>query len=316
MTRRALVTGGSGVIGKELVARLVDAGRDVLSVDLVSVSPPVRAGARHIVCDLADAGEAAVRDFDPHEIFHLAASFERTTESPKFWRTNAANNVAASAQVLRGALASPALERYVFASSYLIYDERQYLSTEPRTSAVRLREDSTIRPRNVTGAAKLLHEMELALASSEHAKFSTVSARIYRVFGIGSRDVLSRWVRSALRGELIKAHSTTGRFDYIFASDVAEGLLRLSEVGLEGPVNLGSGRSRTVSEALSILHDHVPGIAVDHEISDGLTEASEADLSLLRSATNWQPETTLEEGLRRIIEFESRAHAVSDTAGG
>jgi nucleoside-diphosphate-sugar epimerase len=123
-------------------------------------------------------------------------------------------------------------------------------------------------------------------------------------------------VRSALRGELIKAYGTTGRFDYIFASDVAEGLLRLSEVGLEGPVNLGFGRSRTVSEALSILHDHVPGIAVDHEISDGLTEASEADLSLLRSATNWQPETTLEEGLRRIIEFESRAHAVSDTAGG
>ena len=81
-------------------------------------------------------------------------------------------------------------------------------------------------------------------------------------------------------------------------------------------MNLGSGKSRTVAEALSILHDHVPRIALKHGISDGLIEASEADLSLLRSATNWQPDTSLEEGLREIIKFESERQIVSDTADG
>lgn len=306
MTRRAIVTGGAGVIGKQLVAQLARAGHEVLSVDLVA--PDVlAAGARHTVCDLADSGQEVVQDFDPHEIFHLAASFERTTESAGFWQTNATNNVSASAQVLRGALKSVSLERYVFASSYLIYDDRQYLASEPRTSAVRLREDGAIRPRNVTGAAKLLHEMELELASSEGNRFSTVSARIFRVYGVGSRDVLSRWVRSALRGEPISVHSIGGRFDYIFATDVAEGLRRLGESECDGPVNLGTGKSRTIGDAVAALRERLPGMAVDHHESDGLIESSEADLTSLRSATQWQPSTVLEEGLDLIIDFESSA---------
>lgn len=304
MTRRALVTGGAGVIGRELVQRLARSGREVFSVDLVASPSVALTGAQHFVSDLSDRGREAVANFNPHEIFHLAASFERTTESADFWRTNTTNNVFASAQVLEGALESSALERYVFASSYLIYDDRQYLFSEPQTSAVRLREDAAISPRNVTGAAKLLHEMEIGLASSERT-FSTVSARIFRVYGRGSRDVLSRWVRSALRGERISVYGAEGMFDYIFAADVAEGLLRLGESNVEGPVNLGSGRSRRVGEVVEILYEHFPMARVEREASRGMTESSEADLDLLRSATGWEPATLLDEGLKQIIEFES-----------
>lgn len=305
MIRRALVTGGAGVIGRDLVQRLARSGRQVISLDLVAAPDISLTHTQHLVCDLAERGREVVAGFNPHEIFHLAASFERTTESADFWRTNATNNVAASAQVLQGALESNALERYVFASSYLIYDDRQYLSSIPRTAPVSLSEDSAISPRNVTGAAKLLHEMEITLASSAHT-FSSVSARIFRVYGRGSRDVLSRWVRSALRGERISVYGTDAIFDYIFAADVADGLMRLGESSAEGPVNLGSGRSRRVADAVEILQDSFPSMRVEREMLGGMLESSQADLETLRSVTGWEPSTSLEDGLAQIIEFESR----------
>lgn len=306
MSVRCVVTGGAGVIGHKLVELLVARGNSVRVVDLVAPTPGTPQDVDYVQGDLAQLGPMAISDFDPDVVFHLAAAFERSDEQPDFWRENAHHNIEVSRLVLEGATRSPRLRRYVFASSYLIYDPDLYLCDEPPDAPSCLREDSMINPRNVCGAAKLLHEREIELASrAVDAAFSTVSARIYRVYGRGSRDIVSRWIRAALRGETLHLYGAESMFDYVFADDVAEGLLRLGDADITGVVNLASGRSRRVGEVIECIGRHLPGLEVEGPYPSETYERSEAIIDRLHNATGWTPPTSLEQGVSELVKYET-----------
>ena len=136
------------------------------------------------------------------------------------------------------------LRRVVFASSYLIYDPALYNFAEVPAQPRSLRETDPILPRNLTGMAKLAHEIELRfLRTFRAAQFSTVIPRIYRGYGRNGRDIISRWVRMLLAGEEITVYGAESFFDYLYAADTAEGLLRLAAAkAVTGIINLGTGR--------------------------------------------------------------------------
>jgi carbamoyl-phosphate synthase large subunit len=301
MIERAVVTGGAGVIGRVLVRMLEDEGIPVLSIDRQDQDD--RPGVENLQMDLEFMTPELIASFDPTHIFHLAASFERSDEQPSFWDENHRDNVVASAVTLRAALACKHLKRYVFASSYLVYDPSLYLKAAAPEVARLLKEGDRLDPRNVCGAAKLLHEREVELAAA--GRFGICNARIFRVYGRGSRDVVSRWVRSAIQGETIELFDSGGMFDYIFADDAADGLLRLGKSEAEGVVNLGSGAPRSVATVLECIAEATDGVTVvDHGRSERLIEASGAEVSLLQSRTGWVPPTKLELGVADLVEFE------------
>jgi carbamoyl-phosphate synthase large subunit len=313
MTERCVVTGGAGVIGMTLVQQLVDDGRNVRVVDLQPRPEAMATGVDYVQGDLLDLGAEVIAGFDPHVVYHLAATFERSEELPGFWSENAHHNVAVSACVLDGAIRSPSLRRYVFASSYLIYHPALYLSDEPRTEAVTLEESAAIDPRNVTGAAKLLHEKEIELASqSPDHRFSWVAARIYRVYGPSSRDVVSRWIRAAVNSETINVYGDESTFDYVYSVDVAEGLRRLGEIDESGICNLATGRSRSVRELVETLRRHFPALDVEGPKPAVNYEASQASTARLREWTGWSPVTELERGVSELVTHE-RANAAAGT---
>lgn len=308
MSERAFVTGGAGVIGRSLLHELC-AQDDI--VRCVDVRPPpawLPEDVDYIQADIRGLDDSALIKFAPTRLYHLAATFERSVEQPTFWRENAEHNVRLSQQLLAAAERCRSLSRIVFASSYLIYDPVLYLQTEPPQDVVALREGSRIRPRNACGAAKLLHEYELELASkSEHARFSAVFARIYRVYGRGSFDVIGRWVRAAARGEVLTVYGAESLFDYVFADDVARALALLGPAEMTGPVNVATGRPRRVSEVIEILRGLAPSLEVIEGERPELWEASAADVSALRDAISWVPDTALEDGIPRLMEHEQAA---------
>ena len=311
MTERCVVTGGAGVIGAELVRLLLERGAAVRVIDVLPRPSDMSPSVDYVQVDLARHGAGAVAGFDPTAIYHLAATFERSTEVPEFWHDSAHNNVTASAQVLLGAMQSPNLTRYVFASSYLIYDPSLYLFDEPVEKACSLSEGDRIQPRNVCGAAKLLHEQEIALAAGdETVGFSTVAARIYRVYGPSSRDVVSRWVRAAVRGEPIDVFGEESRFDYVYSADVAEGLVRLADSPATGVVNLASGRARAVVDVVAALQSHFPDLEVRGRIPADIYEGSEASVKRLQEVTGWSPPTELERGVANLVAHERENHAL------
>jgi carbamoyl-phosphate synthase large subunit len=309
--QRVLVTGGAGVIAGELSQLLSAAGADVLSVDRLALPAAAPPGVDHVVADLAVASLDPIAAFRPRYMFHLAATFERSVESPEFWGQNWSDNVVATHRLVELADGSADVEAFVFASSYLVYDAKQYSSVAAPTEATAMSEQSPIRPRNLCGAAKLYGEAELGfMRHVRRAGFRTVFPRIFRVYGRGSRDVVSRWVRAALAGDAVDVYHPENRFDYIFSGDVADGLIRLATTPeAVGAINLGSGRARPVADVIAAI-ERATGAQLDtrRRDVDEPFEASCADVRRLRAVLDWLPPTSLETGVDRLVAHE-RAHS-------
>lgn len=305
--RRVLVTGGAGVIARELLERLSGAGAEILSVDRLPLPTAVAPRVEHLVADLADADLGPIERFAPQDIFHLAATFERSVESPEFWAQNWNDNVVVTHRLAELAARVRGVETVIFASSYLVYDPAQYSTTALPASAVTLSETSRLGTRNLCGAAKLYGEAELRFAQEvQAAGFRSAYARIFRVYGRGSRDVVSRWVRAALAGDPIQVYHPENRFDYIFSGDVAEGLMRMAASSrASGIINLGSGNSRPVTDVIAAVEGATGARLVARtEAVDEPYEASGADVTRLRATIHWTPPTALEAGIARLVEFE------------
>ncbi|MGP8188524.1 MAG: NAD-dependent epimerase/dehydratase family protein [Methanobacterium sp.] len=306
--KNVMVTGAAGVIGRELLNILISKDANVLSVDRLPLPEGDYGKVKHIMMDLAVDSYDELIEFKPEVIIHLAAAFERSGESPDFWGTNWHDNNLVSHRLVDFIKQLPSLEVFVFASSYLLYNPSLYLSNTQRDGVTYLREDDVIIPRNLCGASKFYTEREIEFVRKVvKPELRQVNARIYRVYGRGSKDVISRWIRNGLANENIETYNKDNQFDYIFAGDVAEGLLVLAENGnAMGNVNLGSGVARSVNDVLNILLDLNildESLIIDKGVTEDF-EASCADLTRLKSLTGWVPPTDLKTGIKKIIDYE------------
>ena len=297
--KRVFVTGGAGVIGTALVNLLLSQGHKVFVGDLKPCPAVWKGKLQYWQGDLNAIRSEIIEAFNPQIIFHLAATFERSEESFEFYSENFHHNVKLSHSLMNMTKQLPDLEKVVFASSYLIYDPRLYSSQD---KVVSLSEDSIIYPRNTCGAAKLFHEIELRFLSHFLPKIEFISARIFRVYGIGSQDVISRWIKAALQNEEIQVYQPENTFDYIYAGDVAEGLLRLSQTNYSGIVNLGTGQARSIQEVVTVLKKLFPNLKTNVVPSDIESEKSQADMRHFQTLTRWKPTHTLETAIPILIQ--------------
>jgi carbamoyl-phosphate synthase large subunit len=306
MYKRVFVSGGAGVIGRQLCRLLLEEGVELLVGDLKPCPSEWAGRLQYRQGDLNELTQVELDSFAPELFIHLAATFERSVESWEFWQENFRHNVALSHHLMSMMRETPEVKRVIFASSYLIYEPDLYLFDVPCNRAVKLDESAPIRPRNLIGMAKLAHEMELRfLADFPQTRFDSTCVRIFRGYGIGSRDVISRWVREALRGEAITVYQPEGRFDYIYSKDSAGGLVHLANAKtLPAIVNLGTGRSRSVAEVLQVLARYLPDIRRKDEAAALPYEASEADMTRYFALTGWMPKYSLESAIPEIIAFE------------
>jgi carbamoyl-phosphate synthase large subunit len=309
--KRIFISGGSGVIGNYLVEKLSAEGAILYVGDLKPRPAHWNKNTLYRQGDLNYITREELEYFSPEYFFHLAATFERSDESYEFWEENRRHNLNLSTYLMGILKDIPSLKKVIFASSYLIYDKQLYNFEHPVNQAKKLKETDPILPRNLTGSAKLNHEIELRFLNTfKKDHFQTVSARIYRSYGKYSRDIISRWVRALLNNEEITVYKKEGIFDYIYAEDVADGLIKLAETpDANGIVNLGRGNARKVSEVLEVLKSHFPLMKYKEADIEMLYEASEADMTLFRKITSWQPTQDIETVIPKLIEFEKQVIA-------
>jgi carbamoyl-phosphate synthase large subunit len=304
--KHVFVSGGAGVIGLEMIPRLLTHGATVMVGDLKPRPLSFPTSVIYRQGDLNELTHAEFRSFAPDVFIHLAATFERSAENYEFWEENFAHNVRLSHHLMTLAKDAPSLRRVVFASSYLIYDPILYQFDSAQLKPVTLKETDPVLPRNLTGMAKFAHEIEIRFIDQFCAeRLSTVCVRIYRGYGRNSRDVISRWIRSLLKGNPITVYRPEGFFDYIYAADSAEGLIRLAAVeDVKGIINLGTGHSRRVQDVVEVLRTHFPNMQVETVESDIPFEASQADMSRYQNLVGWSPIYDLTEAIAEIVDYE------------
>ena len=102
--KKVLVTGGAGVIGKELVHILAQKGAELTVLDIKPRPTNIPQDVKYFQVDISEIDPSLIIDQNPELIFHLAATFERTKESPEMWESNFKNNVLLSHRVINTTL--------------------------------------------------------------------------------------------------------------------------------------------------------------------------------------------------------------------
>jgi UDP-glucose 4-epimerase len=291
---RAVVTGGAGFIGSNLVDALLERGDEVHVLDDLSKGKRenVAAAARLHVADVR-APDDVLAAVQPDVVFHLAAQADVrvSVERPDH---DADVNVLGTVRVLEAARRQGA--RVVFASTGgAIYGECDGPASE----------DAPRRPLAPYGTSKLCGEEYLGTWNRLHGT-AHVSLRFGNVYGPrqephGEAGVVAIFMGLLLEGGTPRIYGDGRQTrDYVFVGDVVDAALRAAEHDGDGVFNVGTGVETSVLELYDAI---VAATGVDRaaEHADarlGELQRSVLDPSAAERALGWRARTSLEDGLR------------------
>jgi UDP-glucose 4-epimerase len=304
---RALVTGGAGFIGSNVVDALVERGDEVTVLDNLStgrrenLEQALGNGARLIEADFRDGD--AVRDIvaetKPDTIFHLGAQIDvrRSVADPAF---DAGVNVVGTINMLEAAQ-SAGVKRFINSSTGgAIYGEGRVLPA-PETHPAE--------PEAGYGQSKLSAEGYCGLFRRLHG-LSTVSLRYGNVYGPRQDPMGEAGVIAIFCGKLVDGGRPVvfgdGRQtrDYVYVGDVVSANLAAAESDAGEAFNIGLGVESTVLDIVEILGrlggraDFEPEHAPERH---GEIMHISLDATRARDELGWEPKVQLEEGLELTL---------------
>ena len=300
-----LVTGGAGFIGSHLVRHLLAKGEQVTALDNLSTGlaenlPPE---AKLVEMDILDEDlpkVVATGAFDA--IVHLAAQTMVDT-SIKNPLLDTRENLLGTVQVLEAARAAN-VKRVIFASTAAVYGD-------VKEDDLPVREAQPTLPLSFYGLSKLSVEKYLEMYENLYG-MEYVVLRFANVYGErqgdgGEGGVISIFAKAVAEGRDITIYGDGEQTrDFVYAGDIAEGIwaaLRTEEVN--AAYNLSTQTETSLRELVSLLaeirgREIVPKYGAERE---GDIYKSMLSNSRARRGLDWQPATTLADGLRRTYEY-------------
>ena len=309
---RALVTGGAGFIGSNLVDALLDRGDEVTVVDnlatgrIGNLDSARRRGISFHEVDITDA-EGVAKVFvgaRPDIVFHLAAQIDvrKSIEDPSW---DAGVNVGGTINVLEAARRSGVARVVNTSTGGAIYGDVEPIPT-PETVAPR--------PMAAYGTSKLCAETYCGWYERLYG-LSAVTLRYGNVYGPRQDPLGEAGVIAIFCGKLIAGEQPTiygdGRQtrDYTYVADVvAANLAAASHPEAHGVYNAGTGRESSVLEVLAALR-RAAGLGDDELQPEfaparlGELQRSALDVSRARAELGFSAEAGLDDGLRRTLEW-------------
>ena len=313
---RALVTGGAGFIGSNLVDALLGRGDDVAIIDDLStgrrsnIEDALAKGALLHRIDIrdADAVRGVFDDFRPEVVFHLAAQIDvrKSVENPAW---DASVNVEGTINVLEASRLS-GVGRFVNTSTGgAIYGDVEQIPT-PETAEPQ--------PMAAYGQSKYCAERYCGWERRLHG-LNTVTLRYGNVYGprqdpLGEAGVIAIFCGKLTTGEhpVIYGDGTQTR-DYVYVGDVVRANLAAAEhPDAEGEFNVGTGKESSVLDIVEGLRAAAGSGAVNfdpvHEPERlGEIQRSTLDVTRAREELGWSSQMELGEGLRVTLGATPRA---------
>ncbi|WP_435736703.1 NAD-dependent epimerase/dehydratase family protein [Cellulosimicrobium sp. PMB13] len=284
-TRRAVIVGARGFIGRALARKLVADGYEVSDV---TRSFPLEPGT--------STWSAAAHD---STIYWCASTInpQIAERHPELVHSDRM----AFRDLLTGLRAEGSTSRVVLLSSGgTVYGDA---GAPPFTESV------TVRPTTAYGRAKAVLEEDL----HELAPPGSVAVRVSNAYGPGQRTapgqgVLGHWLRAVAAGRTVHVFGDLRSVrDYVFIDDLVDGLARLHAApALPAVLNLGSGVPTTLAEVLAVVREvageQVPQVEIDPARSFDADRVW-LDVSAAREAVGWIPSTPLATGTKAMWEW-------------
>ena len=302
---KALVTGGAGFIGSNVVKTLLELGHEPVVLDNLSSGyrENLVAGAPFVEGDVRELEAVARAMAGCQVVFHLAASVGnvRSIEHPQ---TDSAINVLGTLNVLETARACR-IDRVVFSSSAGIFGE---LKTLPIAEAHPQDPDSPY------GTSKLAAE-KMCLVYNKLYKMHNVALRYFNVYGPHQRfdaygNVIPIFADQILRQEPLTIFGDGEQTrDFVNVHDVAAANVQAGQAqGVSGVFNIGSGTRITINELARVMQE-LAAVRSDLRYAPprmGDVRDSLADIGAARSAFGFDPRVPMDQGLAEYWGWFSR----------
>ena len=309
---RALVTGGAGFIGSNLVDRLLAEGHSVDVVDDLSTGSlanlaAARANPYHqLTFHQLDIRTPDVRELigrrRPDVIFHLAAQADVriSVARPVF---DAEINIVGSLQVLEGARAA-GTGKVVFASSGgTIYGD-------PDPSELPVKESHPQRPTSPYGVAKkVVGDYLFAYRELHNLEYTALAlANVYgpRQDPGGEAGVVAIFAGRLLARQACTVFGDGGQTrDFVYVDDVVDAFARAADRGSGLVINIGTGHETSVNHLYDTMA-HQAGVdrpATYAPARSGELRRSSLDPRRAAIHLGWKPWTTLEAGTAGVLDY-------------
>jgi len=301
---KILITGIAGFVGHFLTAELLQAGHEVVGMDLSLERCPE--GVTDALCaDLTSSRSiiSAVCNLQPQACIHLGG-----IASPPIGRTNPElmlnTNILGTAHILEAMRQETPHAKMLLASTSYIYGNSE---TEKPIS-----EDYPLSPIGIYAVSKAACDM-MTLAYARDYGMHTMTARAANHTGPGqSTDFVvpafANQIKAISRGEqppLMRVGNLDSERTFMDVRDVVRAYRLLIEKGNAGEAyNVASVKRspiRIILDKLCEIAEISPKIEIDEKLFRPTDRAPLLSAERIAAVTGWQPEISLEQTLHDIL---------------
>ena len=304
---KIIVTGGLGLIGHNVVRKLVDLGHEAFIIDnatnygiipipelnhLVAERRKKIPGIFTYSMDIADtvSVERVIENIKPEAIIHLA-SFPRQ-------KVVNANPAVASRVMSEGLLnileccLRHSVKRIIYTSSSMVYGDFEDYVTE----------DSTCNPQGQYAIMKLAGEMLIRDYTRKHGLEHTIirPSAVYGPLDVEDR-VISKFLLTAMRGGTLKVNGKNETLDFTYVDDAVDGIVKatLSERATNETYNITKSHSVTLHRAaqFAVQLAGKGNIEVRDKDADFPSRGA-LDITKAREHFGFDPKVDVEEGFQ------------------
>lgn len=307
--KRVLVTGAGGFIGSHLAERLAELGATTRALVHYNAlgrwgwldQSPHRNDLEVIAGDICDRDSVRRAMEKADIVFHLAAliAIPYSYHAPvSYIRTN----VEGTLNVLQAAR-EVGVQRMIHTSTSEVYGTAQYA---PIDEAHPLQGQSPYSASKI-GADKI--------AESFYRSFNVpvVTARPFNTFGPrqSARAVIPTIITQCLSGDVVRLGSLRPTRDLNYVANTVEGFVMAAspESAIGQTINLGSNREISIGDLAHLIIKMIgKPVRIECDAERTRPDKSEverllADNTRARTLLGWEPKVTVEDGLRRTIEW-------------
>src|SRR5437879_2315336 len=303
---RVLVTGGAGFIGSHLCEFFLGKGWDVVCMD------DFVTGSRDNLAGIEPQGRLTLVEHDVTEYIRLDGQVDwvlhfASPASPRDYLELPIQTLKVGALGTHNAIgvAKAKGARFLLASTSEVYGD-PLVHPQPENYWGNV---NPVGPRGVYDEAKRFAEA-LTMAYHRYHKLDTRIVRIFNTYGPRMRPndgrVVSNFIVQALKNAPLTMYgdgSQTRSFCYV--DDLIDGIVRLFEHGNGEPTNLGNPHEFTVRQLAELVLRVTRSRSRTGEqpLPPDDPKVRQPALRRARETLGWEPKISLEDGLRRTIEY-------------